>query len=133
MLERTRQRQLVLRQGIKGWFDVRGRRLGGWAFVLHRVTGLGLVLYLGIHLWVLRLLTQGEARWDAFIVLAKSPAFLALDALLLLGLLVHGLNGVRVTLVGMGVATRYHKTLFWVLMVLGGVLWLVGTWAFFTV
>lgn len=117
------------RTGPRGgwkWFDVRGRRVGGWAFALNRLTGLGLVLYLLIHLFALSLLVRGEAAWDAFIRLMKSPPVLALDGVLLFGLLFHGLNGVRLTLVGLGIGVREHKTLFWVLMALGGLLLLWG-------
>jgi succinate dehydrogenase / fumarate reductase cytochrome b subunit len=38
------------------WADVRGRGLGMWAYALNRVTGIGLVLYLYIHLVVLSML-----------------------------------------------------------------------------
>ncbi len=118
---------------LRAWFDVRGRRLGGWAFALNRLSGLGLTLYLFLHLFVLRLLLQGEASWDAFIALARSPLFLTLDVILLAGLLIHGLNGVRVTLVGLGVAARQHRTLFWILMTAAALLLLAGGWRIFTI
>ena len=104
------------------WVDVRKRGVGGWAFALNRITGLGLVLYLVIHLVALSLLARGEAAWDAFIALMKSPFVLALDLVLILGLLFHGLNGVRIALVGMGIGVPRHKGLFWFLMALAGVL-----------
>ena len=44
------ERGPVLRKGAgipgSGWFDPRGRALGGFAFSANRVTGLGLVFYL---------------------------------------------------------------------------------------
>jgi succinate dehydrogenase/fumarate reductase cytochrome b subunit len=55
------------------WFDPRGRRMGMWAFILNRVTGIGLVVYLAIHLVVLSLLAVGESSWDTFVQLARSP------------------------------------------------------------
>ncbi len=116
------------RRGLAAWFDPRGRDVGYWAFVFHRLTGLGLVLYLALHLWVLRLLARGPQAWDAFLALARSPLFLALDVLLLFGVLFHGLNGVRVALVGLGVAAGRHKSLFWALMGLMIVALLVGAW-----
>ena len=45
-----------------GWFDPRGRALGGFAFAVNRVTGLGLVFYLYLHLGVLSMLLRGESR-----------------------------------------------------------------------
>ncbi len=113
----------------------RGRRpgLGGWAFVLNRIAALGLVLYLGLHLWTLRLLLRGEAAWNAFIQQAKQPLFLALDVLLFAGLLYHGLNGVRVSLIGLGVATRHHRCLFWGLMALAVLLLGLSAWGLWQV
>jgi len=115
------------------WFDVGGRKLGTWAFALNRLTGLALMLYLLLHLGVLTLLALGEAQWDAFIALASSPLFLALDVVLIFGILYHGLNGIRVALVGMGIAVGWQKTLFWGLMALGALLLALSVWLVFTI
>lgn len=117
---------------LKSWFDVRTRKMGTWAFALNRLTGIGLSLYLIVHLGVLSLLLQGEEGWNAFIDLARSPFFLTLDVILLFGFLFHGLNGVRVALVGMGIGVDNQRTLFWVLMVVGLVLLLIGAGLIFT-
>ncbi len=124
--------ELVPRRRWPAWFDVRGRHVSGWAFILNRLTGLGLVLYLIIHLWVLRLLTQGEARWNAFIALAKTPPFLVLDTILFFGIIYHALNGIRLTLVGLGIGVSAHKRMFWVLMGIGLVLFVLSTWGLWT-
>ena len=41
------------------WFDVRRRRLGMWAYALNRITGIGLVVYLYLHLVILSQLLGG--------------------------------------------------------------------------
>ena len=56
------------RRAVVPWLDPRGRRLGGWAFVVNRLSGLGLVAYLYLHLVVLSLLAGGPGGWDAFVV-----------------------------------------------------------------
>lgn len=122
----SRQEAIRPKRPLKAWFDVRKRNMGSWAFALNRLTGLGLTLYLFIHLGVLTLLLQGESAWDNFVATAKSPLFLMLDVVLLFGLLFHGLNGVRVALVGMGIGVRSQRSLFWTLMVIGIVLLVVG-------
>ena len=94
------------------WADVRGRGLGMWAYVLNRVTGIGLVVYLYIHLVVLSMLTGGPAAWDPFIKVVRGPLFLTLDVILISGWLIHGLNGLRVTLTGVGLGVRAQTAMF---------------------
>jgi len=106
---------------VAQWGDVRHRRLGIWAYALNRITGIGLVVYLYLHLAVLSILAGGPGSWDPFIALARSPAFLVLDVILIAGWLIHGLNGVRVTLTGMGVGLRSHKAMFVSLMGVAGI------------
>lgn len=109
------------------WFDPRNRGLGMIAFILNRITAIGLVVYLAIHLVVLSLLAFGENSWDAFITIARSPLLLVLDIILIAGVLIHGLNGVRLTLIGMGIAVNQQKLLFVILMVITvGILILAG-------
>jgi len=103
------------------WFDLRRLRVGNIAYILNRVTALGLVAYLYIHLVVLSLLAQGPSGWDPFIRVARTPFFLMLDVILLAGLLIHGLNGIRLALTGFGVGIRGQKPLFVALMIVAAV------------
>ncbi len=99
-------------RGVIGWFDLRRGGVGLFAFALNRLTGLGLVVYLFIHLLVLSLLAQGPNAWNDFVRLARSPWFLVLDIVLIAAILIHGLNGIRVTLVGLGIGVARHKVTF---------------------
>jgi succinate dehydrogenase / fumarate reductase, cytochrome b subunit len=103
------------------WFDVRRRKLGMWAYALNRITGIGLVVYLYLHLGVLSLLSRGPGSWDAFVSLARSPLLLTFDVILLAGVLIHGLNGLRVALTGFDVGVKAQKALFSVLMLVAAV------------
>ena len=94
------------------WFDVRRRKLGMWAYVLNRIAGIGLVVYLYLHLAVLSLLLRGPGSWDAFVSLARAPYFLTLDVILLAGFLLHGLNGLRIALTGLDIGVKQQKVLF---------------------
>ena len=98
------------------WFDVRHRKLGMWAYALNRITGIGLVVYLYLHLVVLSLLSRGPGAWDAFVSLARQPYFLLLDVILLAGILIHGLNGLRIALTSFDVGVKSQKALFSALM-----------------
>jgi succinate dehydrogenase / fumarate reductase cytochrome b subunit len=114
------------RRGVVGWGDPRGRRLGGWAFIINRLTGLGILLYLFLHLIVLSLLARGPSAWNDFVSVALSPVFLFFDIVLIFGLLFHGLNGIRVTLVGFGLVVDRQRAMFVALMVLGAIVLVVA-------
>lgn len=120
------------RRPLRAWFDVRRRHMGSWAFAINRLTGLGLAAYLFLHLAVLSTLLQGEAGWERFLQLARSPFFLLLDVVLIFGILFHGLNGIRVALVGMGVANKQQKGLFYGLTGIALVLFIVGAILIYT-
>lgn len=107
--------------GPTAWFDIRGRGMGQVAFSLNRFTGLGLVFYLFLHLAVLTQLLAGASAWDGFLRLATKPVFLGLDVLLIFGLLAHGLNGLRVALVGTGLVPNRQRALFLSLMAFGAI------------
>jgi succinate dehydrogenase / fumarate reductase cytochrome b subunit len=114
------------RPGVAGWFDPRGRRLGGLAFILNRLTGMGLVLYLYLHLAILSTLVRGPSAWDGFVGIALSPPFLALDVILLTGMLIHGLNGIRVGLVGLGLVVNRQRALLIAFMAIAALVAVIG-------
>lgn len=103
------------------WFDFRSWHVGMIAYILERVTAVGLVLYLYIHMIVLTMLAGGPKAWDPFVTIVRSPFFLMLDVILLAGILIHGLNGLRIALTGFGVGLRRQKPLFVALMIFGAV------------
>ena len=55
------------------WFIPFGRQTGGWAFILNRITALGLTFYLFLHLVVLGQLAQGPDAYDGFVALTENP------------------------------------------------------------
>lgn len=105
------------------WFDVRRRGVGMWAYALNRITGLILVGYLYLHLMILSMLARGAGSWDSFISLARSPILLSLDIFLLAAILIHGLNGIRVVVMGLGFGVRSQKVLFAGVMLVAALLW----------
>lgn len=117
---------------LSGWFAPWKRSLGTWGFVLNRVAGLGLVAYLYLHLVVLSKLLRGPEGWNAFIILSKSPGYLILDVILIAGILGHGLNGLRVALIGTGVLVRWQRQLFYGLMTIALILLAIGGVLVFT-
>jgi succinate dehydrogenase / fumarate reductase, cytochrome b subunit len=116
-------------RGTAGW--ARGRHLGSVAFLTNRVTGLLLIGYLYLHLGVLYLLTEGSGSWASVLHLFKNHYFLALESLLILFILVHGLNGLRLALVETGVGVRHHRAWFTAAMSVSAGLYLVVVLAMF--
>ncbi len=100
------------------WFDPRNKQPGSWAFILNRITALGLTLYLFMHLVVLGKLAQGPEAYDSFIRLAHSPLVQVGEMLVIAAGLIHGLNGIRVGLTSFGIAVRFQKQMFIGLMAL---------------
>ena len=93
-----------------------------WAWILFRISGVVLALYLFTHLWVI---SQGriggpEAINRLFEFFDK-PLLVALDLLLVAAVLYHALNGVRIVLMDLGVGLQHHKAVFWVCMLLAAV------------
>lgn len=93
---------------------------GSWAFFLQRITGIGLIAYLFVHIWALMSLTHGRAAFAEEMKTFTSPVFKvgewALGALVMF----HAFNGIRVVIVDLAEGARYHKKLLvgaWVLSV----------------
>lgn len=113
------------------WFNLKGKRVGFWAYVVMRLSAIGLVLYLFLHMVILSQLAVGPAQWDSFVALVKSPIFLLLDVVLIIGILAHGLNGIRLSLIGFGIGVPSHKLMLWLAVILTIVFSLLSALAIF--
>jgi succinate dehydrogenase / fumarate reductase cytochrome b subunit len=113
------------------WFNLKGKRVGFWAYVVMRLSAVGLVLYLVLHLGILSQLAVGPAAWDNFVAIAKSPLVLLLDVVLIIGILAHGLNGIRLSLIGFGIGVPRQKLMLWIGLVLTIVFGLLSALAIF--
>ena len=104
-----------------------GAYSGALAWGVQRATGLLLLFYLFLHVRTVRELRNGEAAFDAALAAFRSPFFKMLEIALLGVVILHALNGVRITLLDLGVAVDRQRRLFWILAVgLGGALFLAG-------
>ncbi len=115
----------------KEWLAFSKRGVGGWAFLLHRLTGLVLVFYLFLHLAVLSALARGPQAYQAMLAFMDSPLIVALEVGLIATIAFHALNGIRLVLMGFGVGVRAHKALFWVAFVLAAGLTALAALAMF--
>lgn len=101
---------------------------GSLAYVLHRVSGLALLVFLFFHiLSVMKATSADPAAYDLMIRRMQDPDFKLGEIALYAALLFHGLNGVRLLLVDF-VLDRSHvgKQLFWYLCALVLALLVIG-------
>ena len=74
---------------------VRGHLLW-YAYLLHRLSGLGLALFLPVHFLVLSLALEGGGRLDEALALAELPWVKAGEVVLVFLFGVHLLGGIRI-------------------------------------
>jgi len=85
---------------------------GTFAWILHRLAGLGLIFYLLLHIWVIGHLSGGKESFDGIMHLFGSPLFKFLEIGLVGVIFYHMFNGLRVTIIDMGVLVEKQKMLF---------------------
>jgi succinate dehydrogenase / fumarate reductase cytochrome b subunit len=111
------------------WLEPRWRDPGWIAFVLNRLTGLILVVYLLAHFVVLGQLARGPEGWNSLLEIFGSRPFLVGDVLLVAAVIFHGLNGLRVIGLTLGFGTRRSGLLFAVVLVVSAALTGIAGWA----
>lgn len=80
-------------------------------WLLHRITGVGLLLYVLAHIATMStaMLRGDEAFRKTFEVLFHTPIFIFFDVLVLAALIIHALNGLRIMVMEMGVWVTRQK------------------------
>jgi succinate dehydrogenase / fumarate reductase cytochrome b subunit len=99
--------------------------LGTLAWILHRLSGLGLICYMLLHIWVIHHLINGEKSFDDIMGFFNNPLFKSLEVGLVGIILYHLFNGLRVMLVDMGIFVEKQKLFFGIAVVV----WLVSWFA----
>ena len=100
-------------------------RVGMFAWMLHRLTGVALVGYLVIHVWGLKAVTDPTA-YNALITEYHAPIFKVGEFLLLGAVVYHALNGLRIVLIDFLGWSPNHRKLFWTLGAVAALLFIVG-------
>lgn len=89
-----------------------------WAFVVHRISGLLLALFLPLHFWTLSLALEGEAALDGFLRWTENPLVKLAEFGLVFLLAAHLTGGLRLMAIEFLPWTSAQKT---VLAAAGGV------------
>jgi succinate dehydrogenase / fumarate reductase cytochrome b subunit len=92
---------------------------GMWSWLLHRIAGLGILLFLLIHIVDISLLGFGPAVYNEGIALFGLTIVRFLSLALIAGVLYHSYNGVRIMLIDFWPkGARYQGVMFATVMVL---------------
>lgn len=102
------------------------RSTGFISFLLRRFTGLVLVLYLAMHIWVIGAATQGAEAFNARMEVFDTPVNKILEILLLAAVLYHGFDGIRLIIVHYFNVTDYRKSMFYAAFASAALLTVVG-------
>ncbi len=69
---------------------------GYWAFAVHRVSGIGLALFLPVHFWALGHALEGAASLDALLAWTERPLVKFAEWGIVLLLAAHFAGGLRI-------------------------------------
>ncbi|MFP3854045.1 MAG: succinate dehydrogenase, cytochrome b556 subunit [Anaerolineales bacterium] len=84
-----------LRTTVEGSLQYRGRE-GQWSFLLHRLTGLGTLLFLVVHILDTSTVYFAPSLYEHAIAIYQSTPFMIGEIGLVFSVLYHGVNGLRI-------------------------------------
>jgi succinate dehydrogenase / fumarate reductase cytochrome b subunit len=102
------------------------RSTGFISFVLRRLTGVALVIYLGLHMWVIGSINQGRDVFNDRMEFLGSPLFRVLEIGLLAAVIYHAFDGIRLLIVHYFDVTEYRTSLFYATFVVSAILTIAG-------
>ena len=134
------QNRLNNRLGLLGWLGGGRYGLERYAYALHRLTGLGILAYFLMHIFVTGTRVGGPEKWDSTMGFFGNPLFKAGEFLVFLAFAYHAINGIRLILVELGYtigkpglpsypynySTLRQRPLFVAVMIIAAVLMIVG-------
>jgi len=131
-------------QGVWGW--VSGGRYGveRKLYILHRLSGLALIFYLPLHVYVTSVRIRGGTQWEEIMGTLHSPIFVLGEYLLFMAFAFHALNGLRLGLTELGFflgkagrpiypptsSVQRQRPLVWITMIIAAVVILVAGYDF---
>ena len=92
--------------------DFRSRNhVAYWAFLVHRISGVALTLFLPLHFWALGNALHGEAKLENFLRWSDQPLVKLGETILVLLLAAHMAGGMRLLMLEFMTWRDWHKTL----------------------
>ena len=133
------------RLGLKGWAYAGRYSLERYLYLGHRLSGIGLIAYMVLHIIETANRIRGEEAWAGLMGLFASPPFKVIEYLLFAAAVFHAMNGIRLLLTELGfflgkprepifpysTSVTRHRPLTYIIMVLAGLIMLLGGSSFF--
>ena len=108
--------------GLRAAVRLRGREVY-FAWLLHRISGVAIILFLFLHVVDTSLVGFGPGAYDTFVGIYRFPPFRVLEVALVAAVLYHGINGVRIIVVDFVENTnRIQRQLWWLVWLVFAVL-----------
>ncbi len=86
------------KEGVKGMANPTRYGIERFAYLLMRLTGLGLLAYFVAHIYETSLILQGKVGWDEFLEITQTTEGHIILALVIGMSVFHTVNGIRVML-----------------------------------
>jgi len=128
------------RLGVKGWMYAGRYTFERYLYLGHRLSGLGLLAYMILHIIETANRIRGEEAWAGLMALFASPPFRVIEYLLFAMAVFHMMNGVRLMITELGFflgkpkepvypyssSVMRHRPLTFIIMALAGLIILLG-------
>ncbi|MBI4668145.1 MAG: hypothetical protein HY747_02985 [Elusimicrobia bacterium] len=128
------------RLGIAGWGYAGRYGFERYAYFFQRLTGLGILLYFSLHIFVTAYRAFGEQAWTRVMSGVDKPFFKLGEYMLFMAVAYHALNGLRVLFSELGLfmgkpirpvypyetSLKRQRPLFFIVMALAGVIIVMG-------
>ncbi|MEA1935925.1 MAG: succinate dehydrogenase, cytochrome b556 subunit [Thermodesulfobacteriota bacterium] len=73
-----------------------------YLYTLHRITGVGILLFFVIHIFASSGRVFGPESWKVTMIVLQNPVFKIGEAFVFIGFAFHALNGIRLILIELG-------------------------------
>ena len=133
------------RLGIKGWVYAGKYSFERYLYLGHRLSGLGLIAYMVLHIIETANRIRGEEAWESLMALFASPPFRVIEYLLFVMAVFHAMNGIRLMLIEFGLflgkpkdpvypyqtSVLRHRPLTYIIMTIALVIMILGSSSLF--
>jgi succinate dehydrogenase / fumarate reductase cytochrome b subunit len=102
---------------------------GQWSWLLHRITGLGVLLFLLVHIVDITLIGFGPSVYNDGIAIFSTGIIRVISMALIASVVFHAFNGIRIILIDFWPAGyKYQRQMFTIVLVISVVLSLASAY-----